>query len=374
MKAAVFSCAVGVATATPSPDVLAKFSKFRAKWGHTYAGTEFIRRVEYFEQNLRQIEEIEKLETGTATYSFLGPFADFSKDEMSQRKGWLDLGAVEETEVAPSLNATLAGSFDWVAKGAVNAVQNQGQCGSCWAFSTVANFEGAGFVSGFKLVKLSEQEIVDCDTTCNGCGGGLPSLALKWTASHGGVGAETGYPYHARNGACHVIGALSQNTGFVPISKDENQIAQALVKYGPLSIGVDASLFNAYSGGVMRNSGCSGRLDHAVNIVGYGEGQVQYWKVRNSWGASWGEQGYVRMSRGDCTCGLCQTIVTATGVTVNNAPTPTPPVPPPTCQDSIPFCPKTANWECQFLAQECEKSCGCCDKNPPSYCGAAVVV
>merc|ERR1712139_724157 len=111
------------------------------------------------------------------------------------------------------------------------------------------------------------------------------------------------------------------------------------------------------------------------NIVGYGQTSIQYWKIRNSWSASWGEAGYIRVSRGDCTCGLCTTVVTATGVSISDSPTPTPPSPPspPTCHDQISWCPttKSDDWECQFLASECQKSCGCCDANPPSYCSAS---
>merc|ERR1712080_169766 len=100
--------------------------------------------------------------------------------------------------------------------------------------------------------------------------------------------------------------------------------------YGPLSIAVDANGFNGYYGGVLRNPSCSKRdLNHAINIVGYGEAGVKYWKVRNGWGTDWGEQGYIRMARGDCQCGLCTQVVTATGVTVSGTPTPPGPSPSP---------------------------------------------
>merc|ERR1712139_380611 len=113
-------------------------------------------------------------------------------------------------------------------------------------------------------------------------------------------------------------GTIIHNTGYHSISENENQIAQALVKYGPLSIAVDATPFNGYTGGVLRNPSCSKTaLDHAINIVGYGSSGVEYWLVRNSWGIGWGEEGYIRMSRGDCQCGLCTAVVTATGVTVS---------------------------------------------------------
>lgn len=291
---------------------------------------------------------------------------------MSQRKGLVqpaNFDSIPSAQVTMSNLTTLGDSFDWVARGAVNPVKDQGQCGSCWSFSTVCNLEGTGFVSSHRLVSLSEQNIMDCDKTCYSCNGGLPSLALTWSSKNGGVASEAQYPYMARDEACKNIGKVTHNKGYIKISQDEDKIAQALVQYGPLSNGVDATPFQSYNGGVMKNPSCSKtRLDHAVNIVGYGSTTIKYWKIRNSWGASWGEAGYIRLARGHCQCGLCTTVVTATGVTVSDSPSPTPPTPPPTCEDKFNWCPSTANWECQFLAKECQKSCGCCAADPPSYC------
>lgn len=376
MKSAVFSCVAGFAVAAPSPDVLAKFHEFRSKWGHTYVGTEYQRRAGYFEQTLHRIEDLQRQERGTAIYSHLGPFSDLSPDEMAQRSGVFQAAPLDDVaSVAPVANVTLGDSFDWVAKGAVNPVKDQGQCGSCWSFSTVCNLEGTGFLSSNRLVSLSEQNIMDCDKTCYSCNGGLPSLALTWSSQNGGVASEALYPYKAHDESCKNIGKLAHNKGYIKISQDEDKIAQALVQYGPLSIAVDATPFQTYHGGVMNNPSCSKtKIDHAVNIVGYGSTTIQYWKIRNSWSASWGEAGYIRVSRGDCTCALCTTVVTATGVTISASPSPTPPTPPPSCENKVSWCPSTANWECQFLAAECQKSCGCCDSNPPSYCTATPAV
>jgi len=320
MKAVAYSCVVGFAVAAPSPAVLTKFDEFRTKWGRTYSGEEYAKRVKFFEDHLQQVETLQRQELGTAVYTYLGPFADLSPEEKSQRFGLLPQEAFAGVPTAPLLNKTLASSFDWVSKGAVNPVKDQGQCGSCWAFSTVCNLEGTGFVSTGKLVSLSEQQIVDCDTTCYGCNGGLPSLALTWSHQNGGVGSESSYPYHASDGSCKSVGSVTHNQGYNKISQDEDQIQQALTQYGPLSIGVDATPFQSYRGGVMQNPSCSTtQLDHAVNIVGYGTDQIQYWKIRNSWASYWGEDGYIRVSRGHCTCGLCRTVVTATGVTVSDS-------------------------------------------------------
>merc|ERR1712139_661000 len=147
----------------------------------------------------------------------------------------------------------LDAELDWRSKGAVNPIKNQGQCGSCWAFSTACTLEGTGFVTTGKLVSVSEQNIVDCDKNDDGCNGGLPSRALQWSKQNGGVASEQSYPYTARDGSCRSVGKIIHNTGYQRISENEDQIAQALAKYGPLSIAVDANGFNGYHGGVLRN-------------------------------------------------------------------------------------------------------------------------
>lgn len=279
---------------------------------------------------------------------------------------------------APFLDGKLDSSLNWVARGAVNPIKNQGSCGSCWAFSTACTLEGTGFVSTGTLVSVSEQNIVDCDGSDDGCNGGLPSSALQWSHRNGGVASESAYPYTARDGSCRRgVAKIIHNAGYQRISENENQIAQALAKYGPLSIAVDANGFNGYHGGVLQNPSCSSTgLNHAINIVGYGSSPQQYWMVRNSWGTSWGEHGYIRMARGNCQCGLCRQVVTPTGVTVSGSPPgPSPPGPPPpgpsppACHDSSSWCPSSPNWECRWMVSSCLKSCGCCGGgNPSSYC------
>merc|ERR1712083_1121866 len=189
-------------------------------------------------------------------------------------------------------------SFDWRQKGAVNAVKDQKQCGSCWAFSTVANIEGVNFVKTQKLLSLSEQELVDCDKKSDqGCQGGLPSNAFQFLiSSKTGLEAESKYPYTARDGSCRV------------------QKADELVQYGPLSIGINAGPMQWYRGGIADPWSilCNPKsLDHGVAIVGFGSESKPYWVIRNSWGASWGEEGYYRIVRGQGKCGLNTDVTTA---------------------------------------------------------------
>merc|ERR1719401_2353916 len=209
-----------------------------------------------------------------------------------------------------------SGNFDWREKGAVNDPKNQAQCGSCWSFATVANIEGNNFVTNGQLVSLSEQELVDCDTMDNGCNGGLPSNAYKDLIGEGmGMELESAYPYTGADGSCHAQKSLEKVflSSWLPISSDEDQMATALVKYGPLAIGINAGPMQMYMGGIADPMFCNpAALDHGVGIVGYGEESgKKFWVIRNSWGSMWGEDGYYRIIRGKGKCGLNRMVTTA---------------------------------------------------------------
>jgi hypothetical protein len=190
---------------------------------------------------------------------------------------------------------------DWRSKGAVTPVKNQGQCGSCWAFSTTGTTEGFVAIKTGKLPNLAEQQLVDCckQGGCSGCRGGLPSAALKWVAQKG-LCSQSDYPYTARDGSCKTsctpVAKISSSTG----GRGESSLQTALDKV-PVSIAVDASGgFQSYKGGVFSGP-CGTSLNHAITAVGY---TSQYWIVKNSWGTSWGSGGYIFMARGKNLCGL----------------------------------------------------------------------
>jgi cathepsin F len=257
------------------------------------------------------------------TYGHLSPFADWSVEEFNARNTLQPAPEVLDAAVLPALDTSkLPTSFDWREQGAVTPVKNQGTCGSCWAFATVAGIEGANFVQTKKLVSLSEQELVDCDTTDKGCGGGLPSNALKYLQSNGlGEEAEEDYSYKGRNGQCEA--AKKSEKVFIDAwqvvdGKDEDQLAAAVVKYGPLAIGINATPMQWYRGGIADpfTMLCNPqRLDHGVTIVGFGqEGDKKYWIIKNSWGTTWGEKGYYRIIRGKGKCGLNTNVVAVTKV------------------------------------------------------------
>lgn len=177
----LLSCSLASSANTFPPDVTHKFEEFVAKWGKNYDDNERDKRLAIFAENLKIIQELQRVEQGTAKYSYLSPFADISTGEFSKRNGYRPVVGLN-LPIAPMLSARLLeDGYNWRDHGAVNPIKDQGDCGSCWAFSTVANIEGAGFVSTGKLVSLSEQELVDCDRDFDdGCDGGLPEESLKW--------------------------------------------------------------------------------------------------------------------------------------------------------------------------------------------------
>lgn len=208
-----------------------------------------------------------------------------------------------------------ATAVDWRSKGYVTAVKNQGQCGSCWAFSTTGSLEGQHFkASGDQksLVSLSEQNLMDCSTGegNNGCQGGLMDNAFKYIISNGGIDTEASYPYTAENGKCHFrasdVGATM--TSFKDIPKEDcNALESAVGSVGPISVAMDAShlSFQLYHSGVYDPFLCSKtKLDHGVLIVGYDTSEDS-WLVKNSWGTTWGMKGYFKITRKSDKCGLC---------------------------------------------------------------------
>lgn len=304
----------------------AKFDEFAKTFGKSYSSDAERRdRLAVFVRNLLDVERLRMTEEGSATYSHLTPFADLTVEEFSRRNGFR--AGAQDLSDAPLLGlqntSDLPTDFDWRAKGAVNPVKNQEQCGSCWSFATVANIEGAGFVANKKLLSLSEQELVDCDKDQDhGCQGGLPSNAYKFLiSSKSGLESESDYPYTAKDGQCKAKAAAEK--AFVgswkQISTDEDQIAAALVQYGPLAIGINAGPMQMYSGGIAKpwKVMCNpSKLDHGVAIVGFGvENDTKYWVIRNSWGPTWGEKGYYRIVRGTGACGLNTMVTTATEIT-----------------------------------------------------------
>ncbi|CAL7951169.1 unnamed protein product [Xylocopa violacea] len=269
-------------------------------------------RFKIFKQNLRTIEELRTFERGTADYG-VTMFADLTPKEFKAHYLGFRPDLKQENDIpsaqAEIPNIPLPPKFDWRDHGVVTPVKNQGQCGSCWAFSVTGNVEGQYAIKHGKLLSLSEQELVDCDSLDEGCNGGYMSNAYKAIERLGGLELESDYPYDAENEKCHFNRdeALVQVVSSVNITSNETEMAQWLVKNGPISIAINANAMQFYIGGVSHplHFLCSpNSLDHGVLIVGYGTSKLPYWIIKNSWGPRWGERGYYRVYRGDGTCGV----------------------------------------------------------------------
>jgi cathepsin F len=196
-------------------------------------------------------------------------------------------------------------SFDWRDKGVVTSVKNQGSCGSCFSFAVSANLESLYAMKNKKLLDLSEQQIVNCDKLDYGCNGGFMANTYKYIKSAGGMGLESSLKYVARKTTCKNIKKVLTVSGHkFAGSKVDANIAAFLYKTGPLAAAVNANMFKYYKGGVMKYSSsmCSTAVNHAITLVGYGAttAGAKYWIIKNSWGASWGEKGYIRLAWGTC--------------------------------------------------------------------------
>jgi len=209
--------------------------------------------------------------------------------------------------------ASLPTAVDWREKKVVTPVKNQKMCGSCWAFSATGSLEAAHALSNKTLVSLSEQNLVDCSAKegNHGCGGGLMDFAFKYVKDNGGIDTEASYPYTAQTGkTCKYNASTSGATlsSWVDIPQgSEADLQKAVATVGPVSVGIDAShpKFHFYKKGVYHDKSCSStQLDHGVLAVGYGTASADtdhkakdYWIVKNSWGTSWGMEGYIHMAR-----------------------------------------------------------------------------
>ncbi|XP_051166625.1 uncharacterized protein LOC127284941 [Leptopilina boulardi] len=298
------------------------FKNFVDKFQKVYTNNEEKEnRYEIFQKNLKTIEQLRKEEQGTGEYG-VTMFADLSHEEFTSSHLGFRTDLQQENEIpypmAKIPDIELPNEFDWTTKGVVTEVKDQGSCGSCWAFAVTGNIEGQYAIKYGKLMSLSEQELLDCDKLDEGCNGGLPDSAYRAIESLGGLELESDYPYDAEVEQCHFkqTKAKVQVSSAVNITSNETQMAQWLVKNGPIAIGINANAMQFYMGGISHPPKflCNPtNLDHGVLIVGYGvhtypifKKTLPYWKIKNSWGPRWGEKGYYRVYRGGSTCGLNQ--------------------------------------------------------------------
>lgn len=288
-----------------------KFMKFMRQYNKEYDSVEeFQMRFEIFRENLTKLADHERLV----------PHMDISEEEFKTRLT-LSASAIPKAKANSSrYESTLTlgeipESQDWRQHGAVTPVKDQGQCGSCWAFSAIANIEGQDFLTNGTLRTFAEQQLVDCDRDQDqGCNGGLMDNAFTYFETNK-VMLSKDYPYKAVDGTCKYVAAEGKFNvkSFKDISQNEGDLAQAVYELGPISVAVDASAFQFYQGGIMSGTDCNYQyLNHGVTVVGYGvENGKNFWIVKNSWGLGWGESGYIRVERGVGACGINMNASTA---------------------------------------------------------------
>ncbi|XP_062984644.1 procathepsin L-like [Elgaria multicarinata webbii] len=271
-----------------------------------------------WEKNLKMIE-LHNLDHSLGKHSYrlgMNQFGDMSNEEFRQvMNGFKSTKKERKFTGSHFLEPNFLEapkSIDWREKGYVTPVKNQGQCGSCWAFSATGSLEGQHFRKTGQLVSLSEQNLVDCSRPegNEGCNGGFMDLAFQYIKRNGGIDSEDSYPYIAtdRNNCSYKPEYNAANdTGFVHIQfGDERALMKAVASIGPVSVGIDADhkSFQFYASGIYYEPACFRRhMNHAVLVVGYGfegveeDDNKKYWIVKNSWGKTWGDKGYILMAK-----------------------------------------------------------------------------
>lgn len=308
-----------------------KFKVYKQKHGKVYeSAEEESQRFQTYKKNLDIASTMQKKAYlknpndntvfGETKFSDLTPeeFSKYyltlnTKELLKVRDEYLASQSSTETDTSNKVGVLLQSApdkFDWRERGAVTPIKNQGQCGSCWAFSTITTIECLLYLKNKVLANLSAQMLLDCDTHSFGCRGGYLNSAYNYGQSNG-IMLESDYPYLGWQGFCQYKRSkviLKVNSYDFCSSTDETVIRDHVYLKGVLSVAVNADSFQYYIGGILdldQNSCPSSGINHAVNTVGYGsENGVDYWIVKNSYGATWGENGYIRIARGKGTCGI----------------------------------------------------------------------
>ena len=300
-----------------------EFSLFKDRFSKVYSNDEELdTRFDIFRYNMKAIIEHNSVVNQNFTLG-VNQFSDLTPEEFkalyinSGYKPSVSVGAVVgsygcKTYTSASSSSTPA-SLDWRQKNAVTSVKDQGQCGSCWTFSSTGASEGAWAIATGKLIDLSEQQLVDCATGVSygshGCNGGQMEGADKYLIANGQCSLAS-YPYTAKDDKCKTCSPVARFSSCSDVKPNDQISLLNAVAMGPVSVALsaDTRYFQSYTGGILDASTCGTTLDHGVLVVGYGtDNGKKYWNVKNSWSSTWGEQGYVRILRSDSTndAGIC---------------------------------------------------------------------
>jgi len=311
---------VAAAFALVNP-IYKEWDDWKREYAPKYASNEEeSKRFRIFAENKRTVLKLNKMTANDPDGARFGlnQFADLTPDEFAAMYLHEIPSDFPRGKFLPPTKKTLKDypkEKNWVEDGAVTEVKNQGNCGSCWSFSVTGNMEGVYKVAKGELPVLSEQQLVDCDHDCmqykgekvcdSGCDGGLMPNAMAY-AIREGVTTEEKYPYKAKEGTCvyNQSQALYHFSDWRAVNGTDVDMIAALNDIGPLSVGVDATLWQFYISGIFSVI-CGTTLNHGVLLAGYGEHNgKEYWLIKNSWGASWGEKGYLRLIREKDKCGV----------------------------------------------------------------------
>jgi len=323
---AVAACVAVYAQQRTLNDNLRLYNDYKLTYGRVYPTEEDSYRFKCFRANLDLIEQRNAL--GGERHG-VNAFTDVCADEFKRTHNGYKRNLTFSADILASSNSAQSSAagppaapispsipinqtVDWRKLGAVTPIKNQGSCGSCWAFSAVANMEGQWFLAGNTLVGLSEEEVTACSTNGgnSGCNGGDTRPAYEFIISNGGIDSESDYPYSSgggNTGKCKTAklkNVVAKFTSYVQVASNENAMAAWTQVNGPLSVCVDAETWQTYTGGIVKN--CNGQeLDHCVLVVGFNDAHSPpYWIVKNSWGTSWGEAGYILLEKGTHQCGI----------------------------------------------------------------------
>ncbi len=307
--------------------IFEEYQRFLKRYNKTYSNLgEMERRYNVFSANFNHTKK-------NSTFG-VTKFSDMTQEEFKKKYlkfNTTNLAALNstkkwynETQIAERKKGLrflqeegVPATWDWRDQGVVNEIQNQGSCGGCWAFATIANLEGVYAKKNGYLPKYSEQQLIDCDPYNTGCDGGIMGSAYDYLKTSG-IQSEVSYPYIEATNFCSYDPSQANAIVADYISAgttDEEYIKEMLYTNGPLAITINANTLQYYTGGVLSISydECPYAPSHGVNLVGYGTDEygVDFWIVRNTWGPDWGENGYFRLARGYGLCGVNMYVVSA---------------------------------------------------------------